>query len=247
MMTKALVYYPPPRPLPFIKKSRDELQMQAWEILGKIKTPVYDELVRPLNSKVWEEGWQFRGIVPGARERFDEYVRILKETYPECKPEVVVTGSQGEFQPWQASQGNQNYFTRFNNVERACQFARQYNFPVAVPQPSSKFYSGPPTKPIYDFNLAELLTDMKLRNEQEVAALKANANIAKFNGSNRTTVYGRTGNLLELNRKPNEPNLLSFKPTKIGINARSKELETLFGGRSKSKKQRRKNRKTRRR
>jgi len=42
------------------------------------------------------------------------------------------------------------------------------------------------------------------------------------------------GNLLGLN-KPPQPNLLSFGPTKNGLNARAKELSGLFGGRRKTR------------
>jgi hypothetical protein len=42
------------------------------------------------------------------------------------------------------------------------------------------------------------------------------------------------GNLLGLN-KPPQPNLLSFEPTKNGLNARAKELAGLFGGRRKTR------------
>jgi hypothetical protein len=54
------------------------------------------------------------------------------------------------------------------------------------------------------------------------------------------------GNLLGLN-KPPQPNLLSFGPTKNGLNARAKELSGLFGGRRKTRRGRKQRRRSTRR
>jgi hypothetical protein len=69
-----------------------------------------------------------------------------------------------------------------------------------------------------------------MRREQELMRIEQEAKNQRSRNEKRKLENYRKSNLLELN-KVYEPNLLSFEPTKNGLNKRAKELEGLFGGR----------------
>ena len=169
---------------------------------------------------------------------YDEYVKKLKNTYPKCinidkEIQPLDHGISGMVaQPFSASLGT-NYYRLFDEVEKKC-FLQPYtearqNFERR--QKLTKLLKeGISRQVLRALSKNELNILQQMRREQELMRIEQEAKNQRNRNEKRKLENYRKSNLLELN-KVYEPNLLSFEPTKNGLNKRAKELEGLFGGR----------------
>jgi len=180
-------------------KSVQQINQEAREFWNNIPTPIYDE---------FKAG-------PQTQKDFTEYTNKLSKTYENCK-----LFHKAQNRSWPRVEGimatyegyGDRWINAYKNAEKAC----QYNDPNIL--------------------CADDLVQKYIRNEQskynskqrgKALKLKAIADKKKAEANRYKKV--RVANLLELNGPKPEPNLLSFEPTKAGLNARAKELEGLFG------------------
>jgi hypothetical protein len=219
--------------------------------IPKAQTPVFDELmtkVYPFNR--WVNDGKDQSI-------YYEYVKKLRNTYPKCnfkdtELEAKQSGNLGPFsvhQPFRASRGG-NYYTLFRQVETKC-FLQPYI--EARENAEARQNSDIPGYTKGEIARLKTLSSLQSREGRlaslrmkQLSYMRKHINRMKQAEESRLRHIPK-GNLLELN-KLHEPNLLSFEPTKNGLNKRAKELEGLFGGRrtKKSRKTKKNNRVNRR-
>jgi hypothetical protein len=141
------------------------------------------------------------------------------------------------------------YLNAFKDSEKAFKLRNIYL--KNIPEPSrimklkNMFYSKE-LKGLNIKNINDLKKFFKTKTEINIKIknMQNRSKKARNNAETKRLSKVPTGNLLNIN-KSKEPNLLSFEPTKQGLNNRGKELEGLFGGR-KTRRRRNHKRKTRR-
>jgi hypothetical protein len=187
----------------------------ANAIWSGIPTPLYDELK---SQHLWHDS-------KGNKERYDIYVKRLKEKYPGCS--VRVPTYRNVEQPWNAAAG-QNHLGAFFESEKLCQLNRLY-------KGVSNFRTG--TGPLNGLSSLNQVLKRKAAEEKQYVNRQRKIQEAQNKAERLRLSKIPTGNLLELNKK-NEPDMLRFEPTKNGLNNRSRELNGLFRKSRKNRKSR---------
>ena len=192
--------------------------VESGHIWNSTPTPIYDELMSDKDTIPADVvRWPIMATQAPGEVRFNAYVGKLKNAYPHCKIDEFVGGkdrvqptygmpsSKYMHQPWNASQGL-NYYADFKRQEKACQL-----------QAIDPDIQGPQ-------DLHAILVKQQ-KNVEMREASRVRAEEARYAAVPQ-------GNLLGLSAQPVEmPNLLSFGPTKAGLNARAAELAGLNGRR----------------
>ena len=224
---------------------------RAIKIWEETPTPLYDELISKLEIQPSHSPHPQYSCSKNNQDLFWSYVEKLGARAFFKEPTNPSTSGVGgpEAQPLCFTNGmlNGNYLRAFKDSEKASKLRNIYlkNIPEAssVMKLKNKLYSQK-LKGLNIKNLNDFKKFVKTENDININI----QNMQKRINNNETKRLSKvpTGNLLKLN-KPAEPNLLSFEPTKQGLNNRGKELSGLFGGRNtrRRKAQKRKSRRCR--
>ena len=148
-------------------------------------------------------------------EIYREYVKKLKATYPTCKLGGRSLSGYNIGSNLVPLTGGPS-----GRIAQSFESSKGYNYYRAFEDTEKRCFLQP-------------FVEARQKAEAELEKKKKQKQVEN-NYEKRRLAKVPMGNLLGLN-KPPQPNLLSFGPTKNGLNARAKELSGLFGGRRKTR------------
>jgi hypothetical protein len=234
------------QPSPPVLSNLDAKATKIWE---ETPTPLYDELVSNLEIQPSDSPHRQYSCSKNNQDLFWSYVeKIGGRAFFKVPTNPSTSGvGQREEKPLCYMNNNWNeYLSAFQDSERAFKLRNIYLKNISQPSRIMKLKNMLISQKLKDFNIKNL-NDFKkfVKTENDININIQNMQKRINNNETRRLSKIPTGNLLKLN-KSKEPNLLSFEPTKQGLNNRGKELAGLFGGRKTRRSRKLQKRKTRR-